>query len=115
MITHDGVFYGEGHALRRLDSAPKKRQPFLLAFAIHPDETKDLERLAAEGWQLVDPACVAGTPDQYVRSFKRPWLNSESPRAATRRRCGWFSDPRVCYLASGKPVVAQETGFAGSC
>jgi hypothetical protein len=25
---------------------------------------------------------------------------------------GWFSDRSACYLASGRPVVAQETGFA---
>jgi glycosyltransferase involved in cell wall biosynthesis len=27
-------------------------------------------------------------------------------------RCGWFSDRSVCYLASGRPVIAQETGFS---
>ena len=26
-------------------------------------------------------------------------------------RCGWFSDRSACYLASGRPVLAQETGF----
>ncbi len=26
-------------------------------------------------------------------------------------RCGWFSDRSVCYLASGRPVIAQDTGF----
>ena len=25
---------------------------------------------------------------------------------------GWFSDRSICYLASGKPVLAQETGFS---
>jgi len=29
-----------------------------------------------------------------------------------RLRSGWFSERDVCYLASGKPVVAQDTGFA---
>ena len=27
-------------------------------------------------------------------------------------RCGWFSDRSACYLASGRPVVAQDTGFS---
>ncbi len=27
-------------------------------------------------------------------------------------RSGWFSDRSACYLASGRPVVAQETGFS---
>ena len=26
-------------------------------------------------------------------------------------RGGWFSDRSACYLASGKPVLAQDTGF----
>jgi hypothetical protein len=25
---------------------------------------------------------------------------------------GWFSDRSICYLASGRPVLAQETGFS---
>ena len=29
-----------------------------------------------------------------------------------RLRSGWFSERDACYLASGKPVVAQETGFS---
>ena len=26
-------------------------------------------------------------------------------------RSGWFSDRSICYLASGRPVLAQDTGF----
>src|SRR5208337_3786170 len=28
-----------------------------------------------------------------------------------RTRSGWFSDRSVCYLAAGRPVVTQKTGF----
>jgi glycosyltransferase involved in cell wall biosynthesis len=28
-----------------------------------------------------------------------------------RTRSGWFSDRSVCYLAAGKPIVTQDTGF----
>ena len=28
-----------------------------------------------------------------------------------RSRCGWFSDRSACYLAAGRPVLAQATGF----
>ncbi len=28
-----------------------------------------------------------------------------------RLRSGWFSERAACYLATGKPVVAQSTGF----
>jgi hypothetical protein len=29
-----------------------------------------------------------------------------------RPRTGWFSDRSVCYLAAGRPVITQETGFS---
>ncbi|MBC6429518.1 hypothetical protein FM036_01000 [Nostoc sp. HG1] len=35
------------------------------------------------------------TKDQYVRP-----------------RTGWFSDRSACYLAAGRPVITQETGFS---
>jgi hypothetical protein len=28
-------------------------------------------------------------------------------------RSGWFSDRSACYLAAGRPVLAQDTGFTG--
>jgi hypothetical protein len=28
-------------------------------------------------------------------------------------RSGWFSDRSACYLASGRPVLAQDTGLDG--
>jgi hypothetical protein len=115
-IEHGGVVYGQkAHSLRLLLSLPTRtRERFLLALAIHPDERQDLDALAANGWQLADPAEVAGTPARY-RSFiqgskaelgiaKSGYVNS---------RCGWFSDRSICYLASGRPVLAQETGFSG--
>jgi hypothetical protein len=30
-----------------------------------------------------------------------------------RSRSGWFSDRSICFLASGKPVLAQDTGIGG--
>ena len=39
-------------------------------------------------------------------------VNSPSPRISTcAPRTGWFSDRTVCYLAAGRPVVTQRTGF----
>ncbi|MFC1882964.1 hypothetical protein ACFL2S_15945, partial [Thermodesulfobacteriota bacterium] len=31
-----------------------------------------------------------------------------------RPRSGWFSDRSVCYLAAGRPVITQDTGFGNS-
>ena len=36
---------------------------------------------------------------------------SAAKHAYVKTRSGWFSDRSVCYLAAGKPVVVQDTGF----
>jgi hypothetical protein len=114
-ITHDGVFYGQkAHAWREFMALPGKTQEqFLVALAIHPEEKRDLANLAAHGWRLVDPARVSDTPARYrefVQGSKGEFGVAKSGYAVAR--CGWFSDRSVCYLASGRPVLAQETGFS---
>src|SRR5205085_859720 len=84
-----------------------------LAMSIHPDEREDLERLRENLWQLVDPATVADTPArfaQFVRDSLAEFAVAKSGYVVGD--CGWFSDRSVCYLASGRPVLAQATGFS---
>jgi len=114
-ITYKSIFYGQkAHAWRELMSLPDKTtEPLVVALAIHPDERRDLGLLAAHRWTLVDPAHLTNTPDRYrafVQGSKGEIGVAKSGYAASR--CGWFSDRSVCYLASGRPVVAQETGFS---
>jgi hypothetical protein len=83
-----------------------------LALAIHPDEAKDLAALSANGWRLLDPARVASTPagyQRFIQGSKAEFGIAKSGYVAAR--CGWFSDRSICYLASGRPVIAQDTGF----
>jgi hypothetical protein len=66
----------------------------------------------ANGWELLNPLEVAGTPATYrdfVRSSLAEFGLAKSGYVAAR--CGWFSDRSICYLASGRPVLAQDTGF----
>jgi hypothetical protein len=113
-IEHRGVRYGQrAHSLRELIELPRlAASRFELALGIHPDETADLEALAANGWRLLDPDEVAGDPGRYagfVRGSKAELSVAKQGYVASRS--GWFSDRSACYLASGRPVVAQETGF----
>jgi hypothetical protein len=114
-IEYGGKFYGQkAHSLRQFIALPTlTEERFALALAIHPDETKDLAALSSNGWGLLDPARVAATPASYqhfVQGSKAEFGIAKSGYVAAR--CGWFSDRSVCYLASGKPVIAQETGFS---
>jgi hypothetical protein len=113
-IEHAGQRYGlRAHSLRELIELPRRtRADFLLALGIHESERSDLEALAQNGWRLADPAEVASTPDRY-RDFVRA-SQAEigiAKEGYVRSRSGWFSDRSACYLASGRPVVTQDTGF----
>jgi len=114
-FEHEGVFYGQkAHSLRRLIDLPTRTgERFRLALAIHPDEKKDLDALARNGWQLVDPAEVAATPADYRRFIQGSKAEFGLVReGCVAAPCGWFSERSVCYLASGRPVIAQDTGFS---
>jgi hypothetical protein len=114
-VEHGGVFYGQkAHSFRQLIDLPRRTaEPLLMGLAIHPGEVNDLRALSEHGWQLTDPAAVAGTPDayqQFVSASKGELGIAKAGYVASR--CGWFSDRSACYLAAGRPVVAQETGFS---
>jgi len=113
-IEHEGVAYGQrAHALRPLFELPRRTASrFELALGIHPDEVNDLRALRENGWGLLDPDEVAGTPGDYadfVRGSKAEFCVAKS--GYVNSRSGWFSDRSACYLASGRPVVAEDTGF----
>ncbi len=113
-IEHGGVQYGQrAHSLRELVDLPTRSDAsFLLALGIHPDETDDLAALHANGWQLADPDEVAGTPARYRDFVAGSWAELGVAKSGyVAAGCGWFSDRSACYLASGRPVIAQDTGF----
>ena len=114
-VEYQGVFFGQkAHSLRRFFELPKVTdEPLALALAIHPDERPDLDALERNGWKLLDPSEVAATPAAYgdfVRGSKAEFGIAKDGYVASR--CGWFSDRSACYLASGRPVIAQDTGFS---
>jgi hypothetical protein len=115
-VEWEGRRYGQkAHSLRKLLDLPKLTGERLApALAIHPEETEDLGALRAHGWELRDPGALAGTPARYaelVRGSKGEIGIAKEGYVASRS--GWFSDRSACYLASGRPVVAQDTGFPG--
>ena len=91
----------------------RAKQQFEVAMDIHSAETKDLAALSENGWALVSPAAVASDTDTYRRYIQQSvaeLMIAKNMYVATQG--GWFSDRSICYLASGKPVLAQETGFS---
>jgi hypothetical protein len=113
-IDHGGVHYGQkAHAVRTLIDLPACADtPVAPALAIHPGDAADRVALRRHGWRLLDPAVVAGTPWDYRAFVQGSWGELGIAKSGyVAASCGWFSDRSVCYLASGRPVVAQDTGF----
>jgi len=114
-IEYEGVTYGlRVHEFRRFAELPRRsREQFEVALDIHEADTADLDLLRANGWLLADPAVEAADPwsyRDYVQRSKGELMIAKG--MYVKSRSGWFSDRSICYLASGRPVVAQETGFS---
>ncbi len=87
--------------------------PLELAANIHLTEQEDIDLLANRGWDLVFPDVVAATPVAYrdYVQHSRGEFSCAKP-AYVKARPGWMSDRSVCYLASGRPCILQDTGAA---
>lgn len=87
---------------------------FVLAANIHPlDDTGDRELLREHGWKLVDPNKACGTVKGYARFLSKSAAEISCAKSIfTGLRTGWFSDRSAAYLASGRPVIAEDTGFS---
>jgi hypothetical protein len=72
------------------------------------------ESLRAVGWRVVDARDVSGTPQAYQAylAASRGEL-SIAKEAYVATRSGWFSTRSASYLASGRPVIVQDTGLSG--
>jgi hypothetical protein len=116
-LEHDGVSYGlRAHEFRRFFELPARvAAPFEVALEIDPEDHRDREALRAGGWRLLDPLEQLGGFAPY-RDFVRSSMAeiSIAKGVYVGTRGGWFSDRSATYLASGKPVLAQDTGFGAA-
>jgi hypothetical protein len=113
-VSYEGIIYGQkAHSFRELIELPRRTsEELVVALGIDAGEERDLQLLAENRWQRLDPFEVAGTPAQYQRFVQGSKAELGIAKSGyVKSKCGWFSDRSVCYLASGRPVIAQDTGF----
>jgi hypothetical protein len=101
-------------AYRRYIEFPRRcAVPLELAVNLDPlDATGDREELRRNGWRLKHPHRVCQTVEAYRRyiQLSRAEFGCVKP-IHSDLRTGWFSDRSAAYLASGRPVIVEDTGF----
>jgi hypothetical protein len=71
------------------------------------------ERLRAHGWKISDPRDATRDPwtyQQFLTASKAEFSVAKHGYVASGS--GWFSERSAAYLASGRPVIVQDTGFS---
>jgi hypothetical protein len=109
---YNGKFYGQkDREFEPFISFPRAtREAMEVAVNVPPIVRK---RLTDGGWRVADPREVTRHPhtyQQYIRSSRAEFSVAKHGYVITR--CGWFSERSAAYLASGRPVVVQDTGFS---
>jgi len=96
--------------MKFVDAPVRAGESFELATNIPDPATRAL--FQRNNWRIVPPDEMSIHLDQYceyVRASKGEFTVAKDQYA--RLNTGWFSDRSACYLAAGRPVVTQETGF----
>ncbi|PWT85867.1 MAG: hypothetical protein C5B58_02385 [Acidobacteria bacterium] len=112
-ITWRGSKYlfSKSREFLRFINAPKESgETFELASDIENDNTR--RRFARSGWRLRCPFRMSvhyWLYRNYIQRSKGEFTVAKDQYV--RLKTGWFSDRSACYLASGRPVIVQETGF----
>jgi hypothetical protein len=69
--------------------------------------------LADYGWEIVPGEMATRTPEAYRRFIQQSRAEfGVAKHGYVKTQPGWFSDRSVCYLASGLPLLIQETGLS---
>jgi hypothetical protein len=115
-LTYQGQSWGQKDVeFRRFLDMPRRVPEVNLAVVV--SQTTGAPFPAGEarraGWQVLDPAERAADWSAY-RIFLRQSRGEFSVAKETYvKACtGWFSCRSACYLAAGRPVVTQDTGWS---
>ncbi len=111
-LMSQGVeYYSKDREFERLIDLPRLTGlPLMVAVGgVNPP----VGRLRVHGWRVVDGPKVTAWPDRYQQfiAASRGEL-SAAKHVYAALNSGWFSCRSACYLAAGRPVVTQDTGFS---
>jgi hypothetical protein len=79
---------------------------------LHGLTSDERSLLESSGWRLTHAHAFTTDPwayREYVRASRGEFTVAKDQNV--RLRSGWFSERSACYLAAGRPVITQDTGF----
>jgi GT2 family glycosyltransferase len=113
----DVTFQGETYSwskhlefLKFVDLPARTGQAFELALSSYEEDDRSM--LESKGWRVRHALDISTEPDpyrDYVAGSRGEFTVAKDQNV--RLRTGWFSDRSATYLAAGRPVISQETGF----
>lgn len=115
-VIYDGKPYGQKDIeFEQFIDLPSRVPDSTIEIAVNAGKTRRTPRalLAHKGWVVVNPDQVCPDLDSYknyIQSSKAEWSIAKNGYVAGQT--GWFSCRSACYLAAGRPVVVQDTGFS---
>jgi hypothetical protein len=96
--------------LKVADLPRRAGRPFELALA--HDEADPVALLREKGWQVTEALPISRDIlpyRDYIRSARGEFTVAKDQNI--RLHSGWFSDRSATFLAAGRPVITQDTGF----
>jgi len=96
--------------VRFIDLPERRNVRFQLALEINEATRRMLTR---HGWETVRSLPISRGVDSYrayIQGSRGEFTVTKEQ--VVRPRTGWFSDRSASYLAAGRPVITQETGFS---
>jgi hypothetical protein len=109
-IELDGRLYGhKSREFARIADLPHR---VARRFVIAVGGPAPKAELVAQGWTLANPLEATQSIASYRNFIDGSYADlGIAKHAYVASRSGWFSDRSLCYLASGRPVLHQDTGF----
>ena len=112
-ITWRGQKYlwSKSREFLRFVSAPKKAGE-MFEMATNIEDQKTRRQFERNSWRLISPLQMSvdyWSYRDYIQRSKGEFTVAKDQYV--RLKTGWFSDRSACYLAAGRPVITQETGF----
>jgi hypothetical protein len=108
----DRWYWTKDREFEKFLDLPRRRpgQQFELAATV---DDQVLALLQQHGWKQRSSIEISRDAHRYRQYIQRSRGEFTVARDQyVRPKTGWFSDRTVCYLAAGRPVITQETGFS---